>query len=31
MLVVSVRPILKYTMMLSKKVKDGEREEADVG
>ena len=31
MLVVSVRPIFKYTMMLSKKVKDGQREEADVG
>ena len=31
MLVVSVRPILKYTMMLSEKVKDGQREEADVG
>ena len=31
MLVDSIRPIFKYTMMLSKKVKDGQTEEADVG
>ena len=30
-LVVSVRPIFKYRMVLSKKVKEGEREEAVVG